>query len=444
MADTPNPDWMNQWQALARQYAHNWQSAAQGAKATPEPRAAIPGFEQWSQLLTPPAGSQSDTIERLVDSTKSYAAYMQSLFAMPSAHAQGGNPSWANAFAPGLANADASAPFAQSTARAWRDMAVQGGPDFTTFASALRPPAAADLGELKAWMKLPAFGSSREQQEHYQNTAVAAVEYQEQMNRYNALMMKASQRGFELFESKLAEREQPGRQIESLRALYDLWVDAAEEGYAEVALSAEFREVYAALVNAQMRVRSLVQREVERIGGELGMPTRSEVNSMGERLQALRREVRARGNDVLAGELSALREEFAAFKGNLKRAQDGADMVERAPAKVPRKALATRKRVAKSKSASAKNIASVAKVDSPKKKATRPAASANARRPTTAKKSVRRASVEASKPDAKAPAAGSRNFASRIAKFADASLGSSRTRTRKPAQVTKSRSVKAR
>ena len=95
--------------------------------------------------------------------------------------------------------------------------------------------------------------------------AVALVDYQEQTSRYNALIMKASQRGFELFESKLAAREEPGRQIDSLRALYDLWVDAAEEAYAEIALSPEFREVYGALVNAQMRVRSQIQQEVERI-----------------------------------------------------------------------------------------------------------------------------------------------------------------------------------
>src|SRR5690606_6595489 len=134
--------------------------------------------------------------------------------------------------------------------------------------------------DIRAWMNLPTFGPAREHQEEYQKSVLAWMDYQEQLRRYNELMVRAARRGFELFEGKLAEREQPGREIDSLRALYDLWVDAAEEGYAEIALSHEFREVYGALVNAQMRVRAHVQKEVERVANDLGMPTRAEVDSI--------------------------------------------------------------------------------------------------------------------------------------------------------------------
>ncbi|MGH8122753.1 MAG: poly(R)-hydroxyalkanoic acid synthase subunit PhaE, partial [Rudaea sp.] len=104
-----------------------------------------------------------------------------------------------------------------------------------------------------------------------------------------------SQRGFELFDGKLAERSEPGRAIDSLRALYDLWVDAAEEAYAEVALSDEFAKVYGELANAQMRARAQIQAEVERVSTDLGMPTRSELNSVHKRLHDLRRELRDGG-----------------------------------------------------------------------------------------------------------------------------------------------------
>src|SRR3546814_16203183 len=77
-------------------------------------------------------------------------------------------------------------------------------------------------------------------------------------------MQKATRDAFAIFEDKLAEREEPGRQIQSARALFDLWVDAAEDAYAKIALSHEFREVYGKLVDAQMRLRGGVQREVER------------------------------------------------------------------------------------------------------------------------------------------------------------------------------------
>ena len=88
---------------------------------------------------------------------------------------------------------------------------------------------------------------------------------------------------------------------------------------AEAALSEEYREVYAAVVDAQMRVRRQVQGGIEKFCAELGMPTRSEVNSIGERLQALRREFReeresAGEHEDLVAEVAALREELSTLK----------------------------------------------------------------------------------------------------------------------------------
>ena len=94
-------------------------------------------------------------------------------------------------------------------------------------------------------------------------------------------------------------------------------VDAAEEAYAEIALSDEFRRVYGDVVNAQMRVRSHVQAEVERIGTDLGMPTRTELNSVHKRLHEMRRAGK-NGSDKRVAELerevAALRGEVAALK----------------------------------------------------------------------------------------------------------------------------------
>ena len=459
MGESPNPDWMNQWQALARQYANAWQGAAHGAAGVqPPPATPMQGFEQWSRLLAAGTGGQGETIDRLIDSTKSYATYMQSLLAAATANTQGGNVPWSNAFAQGFADPASGAPlFEHPAVRAWREMAGQGNTGFAPFMDALRTPPTADLSELKAWLNLPAFGSARERQEQLQKTALSAVDYQEQMNRYNALMLKASQSGFALFEGKLAEREQPGRQIESLRALYDLWVDAAEEGYAEVALSEEFREVYGALVNAQMRVRAQVQQEVERIGTELGMPTRSEVDSIGERVQALRREVRALGTDGLAGKVAALREELAALTVGGKRTRRSIAVVDEAVAEPPRKVASTskpapmartvptaahaRKSARGSKTAQARKKLQAARKQAPK----RVQAPKRARAPTKAtrtaspKKFVQRATVASA-----AHASGARNFASRIAKFANASLGASRAHAHEPDKRAKSRSAKAR
>jgi hypothetical protein len=177
-------------------------------------------------------------------------------------------------------------------AKALREISGQGVRSFEQLASGAAPMLQQMQSEGVSWLKAPAFGYAREHQEHYQKMALAFVDFQQAAKKYSALIMKSSQRSFEILELKLAERAEPGRQIDSVRALYDLWVDAAEEAYAEIALSDEFRKVYGDVVNSQMRVRSQMQQEVERIGVDLGMPTRTELNSVHKRLHDLRRELR--------------------------------------------------------------------------------------------------------------------------------------------------------
>jgi class III poly(R)-hydroxyalkanoic acid synthase PhaE subunit len=140
-------------------------------------------------------------------------------------------------------------------------------------------------------LSLPAFGYSREGQEQRQALARAMLEYNEANARYHELMMKAARLGLDRFESKLGERSEPGRELTSMRALFDLYIDAAEEGYAEVAMSPEFREAYGELVNAQMRVRQQVQQEIERSTAALGMPVRSEMDSVHKRMHEMRRRI---------------------------------------------------------------------------------------------------------------------------------------------------------
>lgn len=385
MAQSPNPDWLNQWQGLSRNLFSVWQDMARQAEAAGAPlRSPAPaspwqdGFEQWARLFGAGGGAQSETIDRIIDSAKGYAAFMQSAL-MGATNTGAAAPGWGDAWRGGFGIPGASPmPFDGGFLKSLQGMQGAGF-------GAMRPPIA-NLEDLKGWMSLPAFGLTREHQEHHQKTSVAWIEYQEQTARYNALMLKAGQRGFELFEGKLTEREQPGRQIETLRQLYDLWVDAAEEGYAEIALSTEFREAYGAMVNAQMRLRSLIQQDVERFSTQLGMPTRSEVANIGERLQALRREIRAGGSDgALAREVAQLRAEVAALKAAGKSADSAAG---RRPAMVKAKPKDEAPRKSVAKAAPGRN----------RKGAAKPASS----------------TVAAAAPG---------SFSSRIAKFADASLG---------------------
>ena len=139
---------------------------------------------------------------------------------------------------------------------------------------------------------MPAFGFAREHQERAQALAQSQLRWQDALSAWQALMGKASQDAFDRFESKLAEREEPGRQLGSVRALFDLWVDAAEDAYAELALSPEFRRVYGELANAQMRLRADAQAIAEQAATLMGLPGRTELDSAHRKIAELERQLR--------------------------------------------------------------------------------------------------------------------------------------------------------
>ncbi len=311
------------------QWAKNWEAMARQAQSA---MSGVPGQAAWGGAARPapswlsnmaqanpfPAGQQQgEAIEHLLAGAQGYLGMLQSL-----ASAAGGQaaPDFAMPFSVGgFAGAFPPSAMNNPFAAAMRGFGNQGASGFEQMMEQFAAAAGPMFDKAKGALHMPAFGPFREKQENRQHAAQVFIDYQEQSARYDRLMLKVSEKAFACFQLKLAEREEPGRQIDSVRGLYDVWIDAAEEAYAEIALSEEFREVYAAVVDAQMRVRQQVQGEIEKFCNQLGMPTRSEVNSIGERLQALRRELReqhegAHDQEQLRAEVAGLKRELAALK----------------------------------------------------------------------------------------------------------------------------------
>lgn len=221
-----------------------------------------------------------------------------------------------------------------------------------------------------ALVEMPAFGPGREQQERWQALLKAQLDNHKAQSRYQALLGKVMEQALVVFEGKLAEHEAPGRQLGSVRAVYDLWIDAAEHAYAEIALSPEFGAAYGEMVNAQMRLRLANQDELERVCRELGMPTRSEVTATQRKLHALERELRA------------LRAELAARQ----RASTAGETVEKPAAARPAKKASPTRTAGKS-AATSKSKTRMAKSAAPsplRKTAAKP------RKPRAAKTASRR------------------------------------------------------
>lgn len=358
------PELLKNYQAFAQQSWDAW------SKQWQQPGAQAP----WLQPA-PAKGAMDDTLERTLGSFKSYLDWLQRAATSGVAQAPAGGDWWqplqqlfgagSQPAAPPFAGLHSA--FASSLGQPWQNwlQASQHG------------AGSADLGgmdALRGMLQTPAFGYSREQQEQQQALALAMLEHQQASQRYQALMLRAQLQGAERLQQKLAQRTEPGKQIESLKALYDLWVDSAEEAYAEIALSDEFREVYASQVNTQMRVKQLQNQQVERWCREVGLPTRSEVASLGQRLQELRRELRqlrpvarTQGEHV-GSEVAELHAEIDALREQLHAA--GRAAVPTGQAAEPSSAESS-----KGKRSAAKAPAQVAKAGKAPRKATAPARS---------------------------------------------------------------------
>lgn len=283
----PKAAWLPDWQSMQKQFFSAWTDAARGGVAPSTP--VHEGFDVWLKLFGG-RDSGNETLERVIGSARQFADFMQGVIGQ---------------LATTRPELSSPAALREALEKAFGGIDVHKNPVLDALRSVTGEGAKGFEDLFREWMKvakpleadargllnLPAFGYSRESQERQQALAQAVLACSDQMNRYNALMYRASRLGLDRFESRLAERSEPGREITSLRGLYDLFVDAAEEGYAEVALSEEFREVYGELVNAQMRVRQLVQGEVERASAALGMPGRTELDSVLKRSNEMRRRI---------------------------------------------------------------------------------------------------------------------------------------------------------
>jgi polyhydroxyalkanoate synthase subunit PhaE len=280
--------------ALGQQFWQNWTDFAhsQASQAGKTSAGAMPmpnwheGLEFWSRLTGKnPSHDAAHAIEQM---TAHGQRLMQMLQAIAQQIGEGKQVSagdfsrtWKELLGGGNPMLDTLRTLSAQGAQGWEQL-MQG----------VEPVLAQLRGERNTVLGMPAFGLGRERQEHLQSMLAAQATYAEKLAAYTALLSKTGERGLEYFEAKLAERSEPGRQLDSMRAVYDLWIDAAEEAYAESALSPEFRRVYGEMVNAQMRVKQLMQHELDHQLGQLGLPNRSEVDGAHRKIHAMQRELR--------------------------------------------------------------------------------------------------------------------------------------------------------
>ncbi|MGH8210336.1 MAG: poly(R)-hydroxyalkanoic acid synthase subunit PhaE [Steroidobacteraceae bacterium] len=80
----------------------------------------------------------------------------------------------------------------------------------------------------------------------------------------------------------------PDLEMRSIRKLYDLWIECAEEAYAATAHTEEYCRTQAELINTMTALVLAQRQHAERVAGAFGLPTRSEMDELQSQLKALR------------------------------------------------------------------------------------------------------------------------------------------------------------
>ncbi len=138
----------------------------------------------------------------------------------------------------------------------------------------------------------PGLGFAREHQGRLQEWLKARDAYLVVMQRYGQKMQTIQTEGMRRFEQRLQVHSAPDKQLKSMRAVFDVWVDASEEAFAEAALADDYRHLYGELVNSQMRLRSAGQAITDSVSAAMGLPTRSELDGAHRKTHALKQELR--------------------------------------------------------------------------------------------------------------------------------------------------------
>jgi polyhydroxyalkanoate synthase subunit PhaE len=289
-------DGAGDFEALARQYWSAWSEALRHSGAAPAQQPAEgagrcggwrEAIDTWAQWLPRGTATQAeDAVSRLQQQAGDWFAAMQQVAAQ-------------------FAGRDASS---ADVAAAWKQQ-VQGQREqmLQWLLGTARGVGQAGMDpwlqqaaqwlqgwqrDSEPWLQMPGFGPGRNHHARWRALAKAQQDYQAQLQAYMGQLQGAIDRAFGVFEAKLREHEDPGSQLTNARAMFDLWIDAAEEAYAASALSEEFRQVYAGFANAQMRLRALLQRETEQLCEQLGLPTRTELDAAHRHIADLERRLR--------------------------------------------------------------------------------------------------------------------------------------------------------
>ena len=143
-----------------------------------------------------------------------------------------------------------------------------------------------------------------------------------------------------------------GKEIKSLREIYDLWVECNEKAYAELVYTDEYSELYGRLTNALLAVKQHQGKVMDKLLAKLNMPTRQGMNTVLKRVQEMKR-----NQSKMEREIHALRQLIEDKKSSPASSRAKTSEKKKSKKKVTKKKVSTKKKTSTKKKASTKKAA---------------------------------------------------------------------------------------
>ena len=198
-------------------------------------------------------------------------------------------------------------------------------------------------GGLDRFLSAPGLGYTREEEGQYKQLTQRVVEYQRCLGEYMGFFSNLGLLSANRLKEKIEFLMDEGKQVESARGLFDLWVGSSEEVYGEQVMTPEYAKIHGRLVNSLMALKQKLGQLVDEALGGLNMPTRRELRTLQDRLQESRRDTKA-----MQAEIELLKEQLVEMR-DLAKSKPQTSTTEPKKSSAPKKKVATKKRVAAKK-----------------------------------------------------------------------------------------------
>jgi len=322
-----NPVWNDDWMTSQKKFWDAWSHIlSQSMEPSSSSQAfAVPwtaALDLWAKTAAPSASAAGeDFFQSIVRQGRTFLRLGEELSKLTRDLAEGAQAgsNWKDAFAEkfndlkaGFTHGRASdvtstlrglLPFFELPMDTWARMFSSSSLLPGDFLRSVKPKGLAGVAgqiheHMDQFLSIPAVGYMREWQEQTQDGVRLTMDYQEALQEYVHAHGRLGVDALERLAAKIIERAEQGREINTLREVYDLWVDCGEEAYSAFVFTEEYADIYARLVNALMALKHHNQTTVDEVAGSLNLPTHQGITTLQRRQQEFRRE--------LAGFLSLL------------------------------------------------------------------------------------------------------------------------------------------